>query len=232
MPKIELHCHLDGSFDEVALFAAAKRRLAMGDLPPAAADTVRACGDDLEAFKCHTMCIGDEEKTLKAMIDKFIFFLPIVQGDLECLEDLARRYVGRQAAQNIIYTEVRYSPHILTRSAAYGGVAVDETGARGPDGSAARDEDEARAVVEAVTRGLRAGVAEHPGIEIAQILCFLDAKPEWAEGLVGARRATPPPAHHPTLFWFFFSRVQYIPPSVCVACAPARTYSLFERARS
>ena len=45
--------------------------------------------------------------------------------------------------------------------------------------------------MEAVSRGLRAGVAEHPGTEIAQILCFIDNKPEWAKGVVGKRRFSP-----------------------------------------
>jgi hypothetical protein len=40
-------------------------------------------------------------------------FLPIVRGQLELLEELAFRFVERQAAQSVVYTEVRYSPHLL-----------------------------------------------------------------------------------------------------------------------
>ena len=113
------------------------------------------------------------------MIDKFIFFLPLVQGDLACIEHLARKFVEQQAEQNVIYTEVRYSPHVLTPA---GSFEFDATGAAGP-GASARDDDAAKEVVDAVTRGLRAGCAAHAGIEVAQILCFIDGKPQWASAL-------------------------------------------------
>jgi hypothetical protein len=40
-------------------------------------------------------------------------FLPVVRGRLSLLEELAFRFVERQSAQSVIYTEVRYSPHLL-----------------------------------------------------------------------------------------------------------------------
>lgn len=110
------------------------------------------------------------------MLDRFCLFLPMVQGDLEALEEMARRFVGRQAAQNVLYTEVRYSPHILTSAATYNPEDVTE-------GAPSAVVDEAGAVVDAVTRGLRRGCAEHPGTEVAQILCFIDNQPGWAPSL-------------------------------------------------
>jgi adenosine deaminase len=106
-----------------------------------------------------------------------MLFLPIVQGDLTCIEALANKFVALQASQNVVYTEVRYSPHMLTAAAAFGALEAGGVGA-------ALDDDAARALVDAVTRGLRSGCKAHPGVEIAQILCFIDGKPEWADSLV------------------------------------------------
>ena len=70
MPKIELHVHLDGSFDTAVLFDAARRRLAAGTLPPAIAKAVEQCGDNIEAFSKLVTCSGPAEKTLNAMLEK------------------------------------------------------------------------------------------------------------------------------------------------------------------
>ena len=171
LPKVELHVHLDGAFDVSILFAIARRRLAANELPPAIAEPVAGCGDSIDTFIKLATC-GPEDQTLQAMLDRFMFFLPIVQGDMHGIEELAQRFVATQAAQNVIYTEVRYSPHILTAAASYVG-----------ENAAALDDDAAMIVVDAVTRGLRRGCAEHPGTEVAQILCFIDGKPEWALNL-------------------------------------------------
>ena len=170
MPKIELHVHLDGAFDADTLFKLSMARV--DELPEAIASQIRACGTDINKFKALATCTGKEEQTLKAMIDKFVFFLPIVQGQYAYLEALAYRFVEGQALQNILYTEVRYSPHILTAAATFDGTSTDA------------NDEEARAVVAAVTRGLRRGCAAHPGTEIAQILCFIDCQPQWADSLV------------------------------------------------
>jgi len=108
------------------------------------------------------------------MIDRFVFFLPFVQGNLPLIEDLACAFVGRQASQNVLYTELRYSPHLLTNAATYD---VDPN-------TCATCTTEAPEVLAAVTRGLRRGCAQHPGTEITQILCLIDGKPEWADSLV------------------------------------------------
>ena len=88
------------------------------------------------------------------------------------LEELACAFVKAQAAQHVLYTEVRYSPHMLTPAASFD---FDEGGHRTT--LSANDDDSARQVVEVVTRGLRRGCAEHPGTEVVQILCFIDGKP-------------------------------------------------------
>ena len=169
MPKVELHVHLDGALDAGVLHGAAKACLAAGKLSEDIAAKVSECGDDVEAFTKLVSC-HPEDQSLKAMIDRFVFFLTFVQGNLPIIEELACAFVSRQAAQNVLYTEVRYSPHILTSVGKYDGDA-------GASASASGDvHAQAQAVVEAVTRGLRRGCERHPGTEIAQILCFLDGK--------------------------------------------------------
>eukprot|EP00966_Prymnesium_polylepis_P078499 1819657-Prymnesium_polylepis.1 len=104
-----------------------------------------------------------------------MIFLPIVQGELGVLEELARKFVAAQAAQHVLYTEVRYSPHILTRNATYGHLEAAEDG---------RPSCTARDVVDAVTAGLRRGCAEHAGTDVRQILCMIDGRPEFCSDLV------------------------------------------------
>jgi len=75
------------------------------------------------------------------MIKCFEHFIPIVRGDLHLIERLAYDFVKRQSTQNIIYTEVRYSPHLLAEGGDYtGNTKVDPA-----------------PVIDAVTKGLRRG---------------------------------------------------------------------------
>ena len=79
------------------------------------------------------------------MFKCFEHFIPIVRGDLGLIESLAYDFVKRQASQNIVYTEVRYSPHLLAEGGDYtGDVEVD-----------------AVPVIDAVTKGLRRGEKEY-----------------------------------------------------------------------
>jgi adenosine deaminase len=192
MPKVELHVHLDGAFDSQTLLDAAKRRISAGELPAAVAEQISRCGNDLTAFEALVSC-RPEERSLKVMLDRFMLFLPIVQGDLQVIEELAVRFVERQAAQHVLYTEVRYSPHILTRGAAF------EFSQSGERTASLVSDDEAFQVVEAVTRGLRRGCAEHPGTEVAQILCFIDGKPQWCDTLTRIASAAYAPDSHEKL---------------------------------
>lgn len=126
---------------------------------------------------CHTpeelanfvTCKG--HRSFLSMLNCFGHFLPLVKGRWDALEELARRFCKHQAEANIVYTEVRYSPHILL-----------------PDPQATMQGDpqpcvDAAVVVDAVTRGLRRGCAEY-GVVVNQILCFIDFKPEWSSRCV------------------------------------------------
>ena len=168
MPKVELHVHLDGSFDTRLLYETARSRAQAGTLPDKIAAMVMACADET-AFHTLVTCDDPVERTLDAMLDRFGIFLPIVEGQIQVLEELACRFVSMQATQHVLYTEVRYSPQLLR--------------AGGAQGTGAKDAD-AREVVAAITRGLERGCREHPGIEIRQILCLIDGCPGFASELV------------------------------------------------
>ena len=97
------------------------------------------------------------------------------------LEELAFAFVKAQAAQHVLYTEVRYSPHMLLAGVDYS--FDEEAGATAGKEAFAGEAAAIRRVVDAVTRGLERGCAAHPGITVNQILCLIDGKPKWADGL-------------------------------------------------
>lgn len=84
------------------------------------------------------------------MIKCFEHFIPIVRGDLHFIETLAYDFVKRQASQNIVYTEVRYSPHLLAEGGDYTGT----------------NEVDAEPVIDAITKGLRRGEMEF-GVKVS-----------------------------------------------------------------
>jgi adenosine deaminase len=87
------------------------------------------------------------------MIKCFEHFIPIVRGDLDLIEMLAYEFVKRQSTQNVIYTEVRYSPHLLAEGGDYTGTAKVNPAP----------------VIDAVTKGLRRG-EKFFGIKVCDLL--------------------------------------------------------------
>ena len=118
--KVELHVHFDGAFDWDVVYEAAR-----GDemchpveavLPPDPTpfpirSRVAACGCLADYTKLCTAAGG--ERSLRAMLECFLTFTPAVRGKLDVIEELAYRFVARQAAQRVVYTEMRYSPQLL-----------------------------------------------------------------------------------------------------------------------
>lgn len=100
-----------------------------------------------------------KQGTLEDMLVCFEFFFPIVYDNYELLEELAYDFVKRQYEQNVIYTEVRYSPHLLA--------------------------SDVQRVYKTITKGLRRGCAAfhfndtHP-IIVNQILCGINFSPDWS----------------------------------------------------
>jgi adenosine deaminase len=104
-----------------------------------------------------TLARTRSKPTLEEMLTCFEFFLPLINDNLELLEHLASDFVKRQYEQNVIYTEVRYSPQFFA--------------------------SDAKAAHAAVTRGLRKGCELYP-VKVNQILCAINFKPEWSAEVV------------------------------------------------
>jgi len=171
-PKVELHVHLDGSFDAGVLFRAAQAHLE--ELPEKVRTpwdgkmlevrkAVRECHGDLAKFTS-LVTVGSDIIGLFPILDCFYTFLPIVRGRLALLEELAFEFCRERKKHNIIYTEVRYSPF--------------EFLPQGEDGQIA-DTSKAADAVKAVCAGLQKGQAEF-GVTVQQILCCIAAQPAWS----------------------------------------------------
>lgn len=149
IPKVELHVHLDGSFETNVLLDHLKTLGELKHIPEEIIlpwdqstmplrNALQSCKtvDDL-----HALCTCRGKRSLKEMIKCFEIFLPIVRGDLNLIENLSYDFCRRQSKCNVIYSEVRYSPHLLAEDGDYNGATSVE----------------ARPVIDAVTRGLRRG---------------------------------------------------------------------------
>ena len=176
-PKIELHVHLDGTFDPDFLFRYMQEHPdsiyclpVASDLPwePGRKLPVRAMVQECETSRdYHQLCTCRGYRSLKAMLNCFEIFLPLVRGNLELMEQLAFDFCQRQWEQHCVYSEVRYSPHLLAE-----GFEI------GNDGKTTNESGPER-VFQAVTKGLRRGCKQFD-ITVNQILCGIAWRPEWA----------------------------------------------------
>lgn len=122
----------------------------------------------------HELCTCRGYRSLYEMLNCFEVFLPIVRGNLELIEQLAFDFCQRQWEQKVVYTEVRYSPHLLAEGFASSSDVDD-------DKPLSSDQKiTPTAVLDAVTRGLRRGYATFDHLTINQILCCIAWRPEWA----------------------------------------------------
>lgn len=150
--------------------------------------------------ECHSaddfrkLCTCRGQRSLQEMIKCFEIFLPVVRGNLEFLEEMAYDFCRRQAQQRVIYTEVRYSPHLLAEGAQLNAETNEPTGSRDnasrttetPDIRTSAHEQllkRAELVLQAITQGLRRGSADFD-ITINQILCAITWRPDWALHIV------------------------------------------------
>jgi len=101
-----------------------------------------------------SLSIG-EPKDLHHFLSRFSLISPAFCGNLEAIERIAREFVEDCAENGVAYAEARYSPTLLMN-----------------DGVLTGDQ-----VVDAVTRGLRAGEAQYPTVKVRQILCLISAHP-------------------------------------------------------
>jgi adenosine deaminase len=177
-PKVELHVHFDGSWDPTMIYQHLRENGTIELLPQVSIlpwdqseypvrQLVENCQNKVDF---HSLCSCRGKRSLHDMLKAFEVFLPLVRGNLELLESLAVDFVKRQAQQNVVYTEMRYSPHLLAQG---GSLQQTQTS----------NEVNADPVVDAITRGLRRGEAEY-GVQVNQILCCITWRPDWADDVV------------------------------------------------
>ena len=154
---MELHVHLDGSFDPEILrkhlletqdYSSLPERTVFPWDPDSSLEVrklVKESIDNQHSFQNLCTCRG--KKSLQAMIACFEIFVPIVRGKLKLLEELAFHFCRRQFQQNIVYTEVRYNPHLLSTGGFLNSSTTNKT----------QTCIDANPVVDAITRGLRRG---------------------------------------------------------------------------
>lgn len=174
LPKVELHVHLDGSFDPLKLWDYMKDHPesllcfpteTVNPWDPEKPLKIRQLIQDCNKSQdFHELCTCRGYRSLREMLNCFSIFLPLVRRNLPLLEELAYDFCQRQYEQNIVYTEVRYSPFLLAESF--------EEEAEG-------NEVDGEAVFEAITRGLRKGTKKF-GIIVNQILSAIAFGPSWA----------------------------------------------------
>ena len=165
--RVELHVHLDGATSFETLFeVASKRNLTLPAGVNSTESLQKYCGTfqvtdcnlpDSHAGSVSQRCQFSFLTHLSPLqttgFKFFVCVLDFLGGDAWSIALAAERFVAFQASKNITYTEVRYAPSTLATSPKYGFKITPA------------------AAVDAVTRGLRRGLAAHPGLEMYQILC-------------------------------------------------------------
>lgn len=100
LPKIELHCHLDGSVRPHIL-----EQLALAQNKPLA-----ATGPDLAA----KLIAPEECQSLLEYLERFDIVLPLLQ-EASALELVAYDLIAQVAEENVAYIEVRFAPMLFIK---------------------------------------------------------------------------------------------------------------------
>ncbi|KAL1519154.1 hypothetical protein AB1Y20_003414 [Prymnesium parvum] len=143
-PRTELHCHLDGSIPVKTLLNVSQRRkLHLPGLPG-----VPSSEEDIWVAL----------NSISPVWRKFDLVNDIIGGDEQILFEMGLEFAARQAASNILYTEVRYDP-VRAAVSRLGNTSINVENA-----------------VQAIEAGLREGSTRH-GVEVYQLLCAMRGAP-------------------------------------------------------
>ncbi len=101
LPKVELHCHLDGSLRPESMIELAQE------------DKIKLPSDNPDDLK-KILSIGDKRGSLNDYLTKFEITLSVLQTP-ESLTRTAYELVEDAACENVRYLEMRYSPILHTK---------------------------------------------------------------------------------------------------------------------
>ena len=109
LPKVELHCHLDGSLRISTILDLAKKNKVT--LPATTTDELSKI-----------LLIGEKRTSLERYLDRFELILSVLQTP-ESLKRAAYELIEDVASENVRYIEIRYSPILHTKA----GMTADES---------------------------------------------------------------------------------------------------------
>jgi len=176
-PKAELHCHLDGSMRLDTMLDLAKTQGRMGVLP---ADSVEGLRTELRAVEA--------SGTLEAYLDWFGYAIPLLQTP-EALRRAAYELAADNAAENVRYLEVRYSP-ILHIEEGLSLETVNEAVLEGLE----RAEQDLDIVISLIICGLRDRF-ESASMRLAELAVEYQHQGVVAFDLAGGEAGNPPKGH-------------------------------------
>ena len=132
-PKVELHVHLDGAFDASYLYACARRHVdalpasieLFGRAPFPLQRAIRESASEQD-FVAASFHLPESTNTLVDFLAPFPISMSIVHTAMAAeglapVEEIASLFAKRQHESNVIYTEVRYNPHLFLDAARQAG---------------------------------------------------------------------------------------------------------------
>ena len=176
-PKAELHCHLDGSMRLETMLDIAETDGKRAVLP---ADSVAGLRDELRAVEA--------SGTLEAYLAWFEYTIPLLQTR-QALRRAAYELAADNAAENVRYLEVRYSPILHVEE----GLSLEQVNDAVLDGLA-RAENDLDITTSLIICGLRDRF-ESASMRLAELAVEYQHEGVVAFDLAGGEAGNPPKGH-------------------------------------
>ncbi|XP_041046295.1 adenosine deaminase-like isoform X1 [Carcharodon carcharias] len=157
-PKVELHCHLDGAIRLKTILHFAKKR------------KIQIPTENEGELRSLVTC--NRPSSLTEVLSKFSYYMPVIAGDREAIQQIAYELVEDKAKEGVVYLEARYSPHYLANCNVHP-IPWGQT-----EGDISPDE-----VVNLVNQGFRRGQCDF-GIKVRSILCCIRHMQAWSPEIV------------------------------------------------
>lgn len=100
-PKVELHCHLDGSFRIKSVIEIAKQR------------GIKLVSYDVEELSKYAITTIPDDPSLNKFLDHFQYFAPAFIGSKMAIHRMTVEAIEDCHKRDIVYVELRFCPHLL-----------------------------------------------------------------------------------------------------------------------